>query len=118
MVAAESNILNKDFMLFLKGNDILGFSSVGCNAFYLTSSSKLAVPTSTEKIKLTSFSDDACMTATARDLGNLFVESKFSWLIKVLLISMTELTIVSITPSEDFTFIGKQSRVLFAASEV
>jgi hypothetical protein len=103
---------------FFEGLDFLWLSSISGDALNLTTSAKLAVSTAAEKIKLASLGNDTCMATATRNFGYLLFESKFSWLVKILFVSMAELAIVSVTPCKDLALICQQSGMLFTASEV
>lgn len=61
---------------------------------------------------------DACMPSTTYNLWNLFIKLQNPWNVQVLLILVAKLTIISITPSINFSFISLESWMFLSAREI
>jgi hypothetical protein len=82
-------------------------SPISCNTLDLTSSPKLAITTSAEKVEMSSsICDDSCMTSTANYLGDFVIKVQLSWLVKVRFVWVAKLTVISVAPSVNLALIS------------
>ena len=106
MVLAQSQLRNLGSLQFL---DSLGLGPVSGHAFEFVSSSKLTIPASAEKENLVFLRDQACVSASTGHALHFFFEEKFFGSSEVLPFFMAELSVVSITPSENLAFLSYKS---------
>jgi hypothetical protein len=62
--------------------------------------------------------DNASVSTTADNFRNFLIEVQLSWLIQVGFFLMAKLTIISITPSVDFSFVSQKGGVFFSTIEI
>lgn len=118
MITSQSQILNWE-SVFFKSYNLFWLSSISSCAFNNVSSSKLAVTTSTKKIKVSSGSSyQASMTTATNYFWNWFSKLQELWLIQIDFLLVSKLTVVTVTPSKDFTFLSQESWMLLSAWKV
>jgi hypothetical protein len=107
VVATERDVFDNRTMVPNQRDHLLRLSPISCNTLDLTSSPKLAITTSAEKVEMSSsICDDSCMTSTANYLGDFVIKVQLSWLVKVRFVWVAKLTVISVAPSVNLALIS------------
>ena len=104
-------------MFLLKTNNLLRLSSVSSNAFDLATTAKLSVSSASKHVEF-AICDNSSMTTTTLNFQHFLIKVKFSGLIQILAIFMAKLSIISITPSVNLTFVCEECRMLLSTCEI